>query len=57
MLANKPTEAREITKRAVEAAATAGLDLPWNWKLYQKTGRVLSLGWYRSPAELAASLA
>ncbi len=57
MLRGKPSEAREITKRAIEAAASAGLEMPWNWKLYQKAGRVASLGWFESPRELAASLA
>jgi ketopantoate reductase len=57
LLLRKPTEAREITKRAVEMAASVGLELPWNWKVYQKAGRVLSLGFFRSPAELTASLA
>lgn len=55
--AGRPHEAREITKRIVELASAAGLSLTWNWRLYQKAGRVASLGFFRDPAELARAIA
>ncbi len=56
LLRGRQPEARELNNKAVEIAATAGLRLPWNWKVYQKAGRALSVGYYRSPAELLKSL-
>jgi ketopantoate reductase len=56
-LTGRPHEAREITKRIVEIASDAGLSLTWNWRLFQKAGRVLSVGFFRDPAELARALA
>jgi ketopantoate reductase len=56
-LTGRPHEAREITKRIVEMASDAGLSLTWNWRLFQKAGRVLSVGFFRDPVELARALA
>lgn len=56
-LTGRPNEAREITKRIVELASAAGLSLTWNWRLFQKAGRVASLGFFRDPAELARAIA
>jgi ketopantoate reductase len=50
-------EARQITKRVVEMASDAGLSLTWNWRLFQKAGRIGSVGFFRDPAELARALA
>ncbi len=55
-LEGKPTEAKELNKRAVELASAAGLQMPWNWKVFQKAGRALTVGYYRDPAELLRSL-
>jgi hypothetical protein len=57
VLAGHPHEAREITKHAVELASAAGLSLTWNWRLFQKAGRVTSVGFFRDPAELARAIA
>lgn len=57
VLAGRPHEAREITKHAVEMASAAGLSLAWNWRLFQKAGRVASVGFFRDPAELARAIA
>jgi ketopantoate reductase len=51
------SEARELNKRVVEIAAQAGIELPWNWRLFQKAGRPQTVGYYRTPAELLQSLA
>jgi hypothetical protein len=56
-LTGRPHEAREITKRIVEIASDAGLSLTWNWRLFQKAGRVLSVGFFRDRVELARALA
>jgi ketopantoate reductase len=56
-LAGRQHEAREITKRIVEMASDAGLSLTWNWRLFQKAGRVASVGFYRDPAELSRAIA
>jgi ketopantoate reductase len=56
-LTGRPHEAREITKRVVEMASDAGLSLTWNWRLFQKAGRILSVGFFRDPVELARALA
>ncbi|MCX7028601.1 MAG: hypothetical protein NTU62_00580, partial [Spirochaetes bacterium] len=56
-LTGRQHEAREITKRIVEMASEAGLSLTWNWRLFQKAGRVLSVGFFRDPVELARALA
>lgn len=52
-----PGEARELNKRIVEMGASAGLELPLNWKLYQKAGRPAGVGYYRNPDELENALA
>ncbi len=57
VLTGRPHEARQITKRAVELASAAGLSLTWNWRLFQKAGRVASVGFFRDPAELARAIA
>jgi hypothetical protein len=41
----------------VELASAAGLSLTWNWRLFQKAGRVTSVGFFRDPAELARAIA
>jgi ketopantoate reductase len=56
-LTGRPHEAREITKRIVEIASDAGLALTWNWRLFQKSGRVASVGFFRDPVELARAVA
>jgi ketopantoate reductase len=56
-LTGRQHEAREITKRIVEMASDGGLSLTWNWRLFQKAGRVASVGFFRDPAELARVLA
>jgi ketopantoate reductase len=57
VLSRRPPEAREITMRAVEMASATGLSLTWNWRLFQKAGRVASVGFYHDPAELARAIA
>ena len=57
MILGKPTEARELNKRAVELGASVGLELPWNWRTYQKASRPATIGFYRDPGELLKSLA
>ncbi len=56
LIRGKPTEARELNKRVVEMAAEAGLELTWNWRVFQKAGRTASVGFYRDPGELMRSL-
>jgi hypothetical protein len=55
-LRGRPTESRELNKRIVEMAGEEGVELTWNWRLYQKAGRAASVGFYRDPAELLRSL-
>lgn len=55
-LTGRQHEAREITRRIVELASEAGLALTWNWRLFQKAGRVASVGFFRDPVELARAL-
>ena len=57
VFAGRQHEARQVTKRIVETASDAGLTLTWNWRLFQKAGRVVSVGFFRDPAELARALA
>lgn len=56
-LRGAPAEARELNKRIVDMASSAGLRLPVNWKLYQKAGRPAGLGFYRTPEDLERTLA
>ncbi|MCX7030118.1 MAG: hypothetical protein NTU62_08360 [Spirochaetes bacterium] len=56
-LTGRQCEAREITKRIVEMASDAGLSLTWNWRLFQKAGRITSVGFFRDPVELARAIA
>jgi ketopantoate reductase len=56
-LRGRPTEAPLLNKKAVEIASGAGLHLEWNWRVLQKAGRVVSLGFYDAPADLVKSLA
>jgi hypothetical protein len=56
LLKGKPIEARELNKRAVELASSAGIESPWNWKVFQKAGRASNVGFYPSPAALLRSL-
>jgi ketopantoate reductase len=56
-LKGKPTEAAQLNRKAVELASSAGLHLTWNWRIFQKAGRVASMGFYRDPAELLSALA
>lgn len=55
-LRERPHEARELNKRVVEMASAVGLPAGWNWRLYQKAGRVASVGFFRDPAELLQSI-
>jgi len=55
-LRGKPTEAAQLNRKAVEMASATGLHLAWNWRVFQKAGRVASLGFYRDPAELLKAL-
>ncbi len=57
ILRGRPTESTELNKRVVEMASAAGLELTWNWRIYQKAGRAASIGFYRTPGELLSSLA
>jgi hypothetical protein len=52
-----PGEARELNKRIVELGASVALELPLNWKVYQKSGRPAGAGYYRDPEELENALA
>ena len=56
-LKGKPTEAAQLNKKAVELASSVGLHLTWNWRVFQKAGRVASMGFYTDPAELLRALA
>ena len=49
LLLGKPTEARELNKRVVDLGAAEGLELPWNWRTYQKATRLATMGFYRDP--------
>jgi ketopantoate reductase len=55
-LRGRPSEARELNRRIVEIASEAGLSLSWNWRLFQKSGRVATVGFFRDPAELVKSI-
>jgi ketopantoate reductase len=57
VLAGRQHEARQVTKRIVEIASDTGLSLTWNWRLFQKAGRVVSVGFFREPSELARAIA
>jgi ketopantoate reductase len=50
------TEADQLNRKIVERASALGLHLPWNWRLLQKSGRMTSIGFYRTPAELLRAL-
>ncbi len=56
-LRGRPTEAPQLNRKAIEIASGAGLHLEWNWRLLQKAGRVVSIGFYDAPADLVKSLA
>jgi len=56
ILRGRPTEAAQLNRKAVEMASAAGLHLTWNWRLLQKAGRMSSVGFYRTPAELLRAL-
>ena len=55
-LRGRPTEAAGLNRRAVEIASGAGYHLDWNWRVLQKAGRVVSIGFYDTPADLVKSL-
>ena len=56
-LRGRPTEASQLNRKAIEIASGAGLHLDWNWRVLQKAGRVVSVGFYDAPADLVKSLA
>jgi ketopantoate reductase len=56
MMTGRPAETRELNKRVVELAGRHGMELPMNWRLFQKAGRAASVGYYRDPAELFEAL-
>jgi ketopantoate reductase len=56
-LKGKPTEAGLLNRKAVELASSAGLHLAWNWRIFQKAGRVAGMGFYKDPVELLRALA
>jgi ketopantoate reductase len=55
-LRGRPTEAPLLNRKAVELASGAGLHLEWNWRVLQKAGRVVSIGFFDAPADLVKSL-
>jgi ketopantoate reductase len=57
ILRRQKTEAHELNERLVRMSAEAGLDARWNWRLAQKLGRVVQVGFFRDPAELRRALA
>ena len=56
IILDKITESRELNGRLVKMAAEAGVDPVWNWRLTQRLGRVLRVGFYRNPLELYKAL-
>jgi ketopantoate reductase len=56
-LKGKPTEAAQLNRKAVDLASSTGVHLTWNWRIFQKAGRVASMGFYTDPAELLRALA